>query len=86
MNECPCRVPEYRLEQMDDELLLYHPGRTTTLYCNDTSALVWRLCDGTLSVDDIVKLLTEEYSDPQIADDVRVTIEALERFGAIEFR
>ncbi|HEY3382787.1 MAG TPA: PqqD family protein [Vicinamibacterales bacterium] len=81
----PQRVKDYRIEQLDDELLLYHPGRTTTLYCNDTAALIWQLCDGTRTVDEIVDLLTEQYPEEPVAEDVGLTLEAFEEHGAISY-
>ena len=64
------------LEDMDGESLLYHPGTTTTLHLNQPSVLVWKLCDGQLSVADIISSLQEAFPDQasQIAGDVEDVI------------
>ena len=36
----PKKKQDFRLEEVDNELLLYHPVRTTALYLNDTAALI----------------------------------------------
>ena len=34
--ERPRRRPDYRLEELDGEVLIYHPTETTVVYCNQT--------------------------------------------------
>lgn len=60
------------IEDMDGESLLYHPGTTTTLHLNQPSLLVWNLCDGERSVQDVITTLQEAFPDQneQIAEDV----------------
>jgi len=82
----PRRRPDYRLEPMDQELLLFHPERGTVLYCNETAALIWQLCDGQRTVEEIVALLVEAY--PEAADsitgDVEATVREFTAHGALE--
>lgn len=84
----PHRQIEYRLEQLDDELLLYHPGQTTILYCNPSASVIWQLCDGQRTVEEIAALLTESYPDSAetIAADVETTLRRFAAYGAIEWR
>ena len=42
----PRQKPDYNLEMMDGELLLYHLNETKILYFNETASLIWQLCDG----------------------------------------
>ena len=42
----PLRNQDFRLEKMDDELLLFNPKSTNILYLNETASLIWQLCDG----------------------------------------
>ena len=49
----PRRKPDYRLEAIDNELLLYHPAETKILYCNETASLIWQLCDGQRTLQEI---------------------------------
>ena len=85
--QVPKPKPDYRLEQMEDELLLYHPGETRTVYLNQTASLVWQLCDGERSAGDIMRLLQDSFpeSSDQIAADVRAALAEFERHGAIEY-
>ena len=83
----PLRHPEFRLEQIDDELLLYHPGQTKILYCNPTASLVWQLCDGERTVEEIVNLLREGFPEASasIQPDVEATLRQFASHGAISF-
>ena len=82
----PCREPDYRLESIDDELLLYHPGETKMLYCNQTASLIWGLCDGSRTVEEITYLLCEAFPDAAdtIPADVEATLEQFHQHGAIK--
>lgn len=78
---------EFNLEEIDNELLLYHPARTRAVYLNQTAALVWQLCDNERSVGEIVSLLEEHYPDSEnIKNDVESTLQQLEDNGAIELK
>lgn len=72
---------EALLEDMDGELLLYHPPSAMTLHLNGSSAVVWQLCDGKRSIAEIVQLVTEAYPEQaeQIPGDVQSVIEDLLR-------
>jgi hypothetical protein len=72
----PKREPDYRLEMIDGELLLYHLNETKILYCNQTASLIWRLCDGQKTVGEIASLLQEAYPEAAeaIAADVQATL------------
>ena len=87
MSTKPRRMPDYRLEKMDDELLLFHPAQTKILYCNDTASLIWQLCDGTRTAQEIVTILSEAYPDAAdvIARDVDATLKQFLDHGAIEY-
>jgi hypothetical protein len=82
----PKRKDDYRLEQLDDELLLYHPSDTKILYLNQSASLVWGLCDGEHSVAEIVHLLSEAYPEAAegIPGDVQTTLEQFLESGCIE--
>jgi hypothetical protein len=83
----PRRKTDYHLELIDDELLLYHPGRTKILYCNQTASLVWNLCDGQRTVEEIAALLAESYPEAAatIPADVEATLGQFLEHGAIEW-
>ena len=83
----PRRDPDYRLEQLDDELLLYHPSETKILYLNQPATVVWGLCDGERSVTEIIQLLSDVYPDEaaSIKGDVIATLSQFLETGCIEW-
>lgn len=83
----PRRRPDYRLEQVDDEILLYNPGRTNILYCNPTASLIWQLSGGEHSKEEIVALLEESFPEAKdrIAADVEEALEKFLHFEAIDY-
>lgn len=83
----PCPNSDFNLEEIDNELLLYHPARTRAVYLNQTAALVWQLCDTERSVAEIVSLLAEHYPDSNnISKDVEDTLKQLSDNGAIDIK
>ena len=83
----PRRKPDYRLEVIDNELLLFHPAQRKIMYCNETAALIWQLCDGQSTSQEIVALLAAAYPEAAdtIADDVQATLQQFAQHGAVEF-
>lgn len=83
----PKQKPDYLLEVMDGEILLYHPSRTAIFYLNPTAALIWRLCDGQRTRQEIAAMLAEAYPDAQqqIVVEVDATLRQLAEQGVIEF-
>lgn len=83
----PRRKADYRLEKIDDELLLYHPGETKILYCNQTASLIWELCDGQRTVGEIIAALSEAFPEAaeSIPADVEATLGQFLEHGAIEW-
>jgi hypothetical protein len=69
----PKPTPDCRLERLDHEVLLYCPATASTLFLNETAALVWDLCDGTRTVDEILDLLRGAY--PESADSLPADVE-----------
>lgn len=80
MQKRPLPTPGYAIEELDGELLLFHPSSETILHTNQTGALVWRLCDGQRSAAEIVAALTAVY--PEAAADIAQDVpEILTRFA-----
>ncbi len=82
----PLRKPGYLLEAIDNELLLYHPAETKVMYCNQTASLIWQLCDGQRTRQEIISLLTDAYpaAEQSIAGDVQETLQQFLEHGAID--
>jgi hypothetical protein len=87
-SDVPAPNTEYRLEKLDEELLLYHPAATTTVYLNETASLIWQLCDGHRSVGEIAELLRESFPkmDTAIASDLEATLNSFAEHGVIAFK
>jgi hypothetical protein len=85
LSDKPRRQPDYRLEMIDNELLLFHPTHEKILYCNETASLIWQLCDGRRTVQEITDLLSAAY--PEAADvitgEVQATLDAFLAHHAI---
>jgi hypothetical protein len=66
------QLEECLLEDMDGELLLYNPINSTTLHLNGPSAIVWNLCDGEATVQQMIDAVREAYPDQseQIETDI----------------
>jgi coenzyme PQQ biosynthesis protein PqqD len=82
----PRKRPGYRLEQVDEETVLYFPGDARVLYCNPTASLIWQLCDGVRTAEDIIAELAAAYPDAAgtIRADVEQTLATLSNCGALE--
>jgi len=86
LNQIPSPLPDFKLQQMDDEIVLYHPAQTRIVYLNQSASLVWSLCDGVRTTQDIIDLLAEAYPDAagEIPTDVQAAIQQFLENGCIE--
>ena len=82
----PIPVEGFHMETLDGETILLHPARSLVIYSNPTAALIWQLCDGIRSVEDIVNLLCEAYPESQdeIRRDVPEAVQLLVERGALK--
>jgi hypothetical protein len=82
----PTPINGFQVENLDGEIVLLHPARNLIIYSNQTGALIWQLCDGQRSVDEIVEILSAAYpeSKAEIIIDVPQTIQTLVSRGALE--
>jgi len=82
----PRRAGGYAVEQLEDELLLFHPGRGSIVALNPAAVLVWNLCDGVRTAGEIADLIAAAY--PEAADrvhaDVDEIVALLAGHGALE--
>jgi hypothetical protein len=59
----PQRKSGVLLEEIAGEFVFFDPASSQISYGNATAALVWRLCDGTRTPEDIAALLSDAYPD-----------------------
>ncbi len=73
------------LEEIDGENLLYGSVAKKAFHLNESASAVWKLCDGTRTIQEIVDLLAQAYhGDPSvIRGDVMQTIDQLVREGVL---
>jgi hypothetical protein len=57
------------------------------MYCNSTASLIWGLCDGQRTVQDIIALLSAAYEPAAaaVAADVEATLNQFHQQGAIGY-
>jgi hypothetical protein len=74
------------LEEVDDEILLYKPSLHKAIHLNESAAAIWKLCDGTRNVKDLIDCLMSEYPSAQstIPFEIQETVELLLREGALQ--
>jgi len=85
LDQTPTRRDNFRFEEMEGESLLFNEVTKRTIYLNESATVIWRLCDGTRTIRDIIGLLREAYSDAEedFETDVRDTVDRLLNEGAV---
>jgi len=78
----------YEVEELDGEMVIFHPASMKVMHSNRTGALIWQLCDGQRTVADICRLLSDAYPNfgQHIETDVHKTLHLLAEHGAITWR
>ncbi|MBI1795077.1 MAG: PqqD family protein [Chloroflexi bacterium] len=81
----PAPIEGFQIETLDGEIVLLHPARNLIIHSNQTGALIWHLCDGIRTVDEITELLSAAYPDArdEIQADVPAVIQTLISRGAL---
>ena len=84
----PEAVPQpqtgFHEEEIDKELVLYHAETTRVVYLNPAATVVWRLCDGQRSLEEIISMVEQAYPEGQtIGTDIHATVSEFLDFGAI---
>ena len=71
--------------EVEGEFILYNPDTLGIVLINQTTALIFELCDGTRTEDEIAREVERRYeSRPErLAEDIRTTIEQLAESGFI---
>ena len=73
------------VEEMDEEILLYHPNTHKAIHLNRTAAVIWKLCDGKRTVKELTECLAAEFPSAKlnIAHEVQEAIDQLLHDGAL---
>jgi hypothetical protein len=68
-----------RFEELEGEAVVYDRSGKRATYLNDTATVIWKLCNGTSTITDIIEMLAKEYPEnvASIASDVDETINRL---------
>jgi PqqD family protein of HPr-rel-A system len=71
---------------MGDGAILYDNEARLIHHLNPSATLIWHLCDGSGSADDLARDIAEEYSlDPgRVGEQVRTVIAELDALGLVE--
>ena len=82
----PLRKNGFHVEQLDDAYLLYHPGGDQIVQMNPTAYVIWQLCDGQRTVDELVEVLQQAYPDAvnEIATDVPEMLQQWAKDGCVD--
>jgi len=85
-NNSPRKCAGFLTEKMDGEIVLLHAARNIIIHANETAALVWQMCDGTNTTEQIIEVLAGVYPEEreQIARDVPGIIQKLRAQGALD--
>ncbi len=82
----PKTVTDFQLEEIDGEVLLYSPKATRSIYLNPSASLIWHLCTGEFTTQEIIESLQEQFPEQAdtIVDDVNTTLDQFLESQAIE--
>ena len=75
------------VEVIEDECLVYHPQHARAFYLNPSAALIWGLCDGVRSTDEVCQMIHQGYPDApaSLRDDVATIFAQLQECGLLVF-
>ena len=75
----PRKMDHLIQHDMDEEVLVYDPVVDRTHRLNVSAARIWELCDGTRSLEDIARVLTEQFEVEfeTVLQDARAVLEQL---------
>ena len=65
----PRRVGRVTQYEIDGEVVLYDPSRDRVHTLNNTAAVIWQLCDGSRTIDELTVEMAELYEvDPGVVE------------------
>jgi hypothetical protein len=84
-NARPMRENGYHLESLRDGLRLIETNGVRLAKSNEISRVIWQLCDGSTSINEIIELLSDSYevSKLEVAKNTQLILSEFKRNGAI---
>jgi hypothetical protein len=81
----PARREGASAVELDENVAVYDDVGQLLILLNSSAGSVWKLCDGSTTVNEIVEALGETYPDEAavIGDDVRETLRKLAEMGLV---
>ena len=73
------REKDLVVQKLDKEVVVYDLNTNHALYLNETSAVIWNLCDGSRSVADIRRELRDKFNTTVSSDFILFAIYQLRR-------
>ncbi len=85
LDDKPIRNESCHMEELDDEVLLYNPANNKTLYINKSASVIWQLCNGEQSVEEIINMVQGAYpsNEEDLRKDILDTLKNLAENGAV---
>lgn len=82
-------VPKRYIENWilrDNEVIIIDPSKARPIWLNYQAALIWNSCDGKHTVDEILEILSKQFSGEKkvIMEDLMIFLERLEKMKLIE--
>ena len=74
IQRAPAQSAVFRFEELDDESLIFNTVTKRTVYLNPSATVIWKLCDGQRTIEEIAKLLKDAY--PEASEDFLVDVES----------
>ncbi len=85
LDDKPIRNESCHMEELDDEVLLYNPTNNKTLYINKSASVIWQLCNGEQSIEDIINMILDAYpsNEESLRRDILDTLKKLADNNAV---
>lgn len=78
------RQSDIVVQELETETLIYDL-KTNKAYClNETASIVWQRCDGTKTINEISKSLSQKLNEPMTEDVVWLALDQFKRDGLLE--
>ena len=77
---------DYKIEQFDNEVILYTISGTKVISLNETAYLVYQLCNGKMTIGEMIDMLIDAYPEQkeEIRDHIKSAIKIMTDNGVIE--